>query len=264
MSTHAREKLAAFKRFKLSPDAESFRMLWEMQEKQPGLIRELFAEMEGQLRDKAFKHLEKVAKEALQDVPFHVRKEALALVASMRSELTGPKGEPGAPGKDGTNGRDGRDGTDGKSINGKDGQDGKDGAPGQAGPPGKDGSPDTPEQIAAKLNTLEEVVDQKAIKGLGKVIAELKEAIRRKQAGGSSGGGGMGNLLHESKSVSSATTSVQTNSKIAGQGYAIWAYYQGQLIVRGTHYTVGSDQKTLDLLFTPQDSTTIDIIYHRT
>ena len=103
------------------------------------------------------------------------------------------------------------------------------------------------------------------------LVAIFEERLNRKVAdivkrgGGSKpAGGGLGNIQHESKSVTSASTTVSTNSKIAGSGYAIWAYYQGQLIMRGVHYTVGTDQKTLTLLFTPQDSTTIDIIYVRT
>lgn len=127
-------------------------------------------------------------------------------------------------------------------------------------PPAKYGSPDTPQQIVEKINTLEEKIEQKTIKGLDTVLRSLYNSIREKKGGG----GGMGNVQHESVSVSSATTTVSINSRIAGGGFAIWAYYQGQLIVRGTHYTVGGDYKTLTLLFTPQDSTAIDLIYFRT
>lgn len=76
------------------------------------------------------------------------------------------------------------------------------------------------------------------------------------------GGGGLGDTQHESKAVSSATTSITTNSDIGGGTFALWAYYQGQLIMRGVHYTV-SGLRTLNLLFTPQDDTTIDLIYIR-
>ena len=77
------------------------------------------------------------------------------------------------------------------------------------------------------------------------------------------GGGGLGDVQHETKSVSSATTTIATTYEITGSGYAIWAYYLGQLIMRGTHYTVASNNKTITLLFTPQDGTTIDVIYIR-
>ena len=53
----------------------------------------------------------------------------------------------------GDNGRDGIDGLDG--LNGRD---------------GKDGSPDKPKDIADKLNTLENVIDPKVIKGSGEYV----------------------------------------------------------------------------------------------
>ena len=140
---------------------------------------------------------------------------------------------------------------------------GEKGDPGEPGKKGDDGSPDTANQIAGKLNTTQETVDMSVIKGLQKELASIKREVSRKEKGGG-GGGGMGQVQHESTNISSATTQVTTAYKIAGNGYAIMgAYYQGQLIMRGTHYTVGGDRKTLSLLFTPQDSTVIDIIYVR-
>ncbi len=127
---------------------------------------------------------------------------------------------------------------------------------------GKDGSPDTPDQVVEKVNKAKKKITQSSIEGLDKTFAVINRSIREK--GGGSGGGGMGNVQHESKSLTSASTSVTTNYKIAGNGYAIWAYYQGQLVVRGNHYTVASDLKTLNLTFTPQDGTFIDLVYIRT
>ena len=124
----------------------------------------------------------------------------------------------------------------------------------------KDGSPDTPEQIANKINTLEEKIEQKTIKGLALLIRNLQNSIREKKGGG---GGGMGNVQHQHDSISSVTTTISLPSKIAGNGYALWAYYNGQFIARGTDYTVGADRKTLTLLFTPQDSTVFDTIWIR-
>ena len=92
-------------------------------------------------------------------------------------------------------------------------------------------------------------------------LTRIREEIKKVASQKPQGGGGMGNLQHESKSVSSGTTSVNTTYTVAGGGYAIWAYYQGQLIMRGVHYTVSG--KTITLLFTPEDNTTIDVIYHR-
>jgi hypothetical protein len=69
----------------------------------------------------------------------------------------GEKGEDGytpIKGVDYFDGKDGRDGRDGIGIKGD---------KGDAGIDGKDGSPDTPIQIVDKINTLEEVIEQKTI-----------------------------------------------------------------------------------------------------
>ena len=81
--------------------------------------------------------------------------------------LTGEKGEKGDRGEKGTIGDKGKDG--------KDGRDGVDGLNGVDGRDGKDGSPDTAEQIADKLNTLEERVDLKVLKGWKEFLANLGE-----------------------------------------------------------------------------------------
>lgn len=180
------------------------------------------------------------------------------LIAQLKPE-PGPPGEPGRQGEQGAPGAQGEPGAPGKA-----GSPGKPGAKGDQGAPGKDGSPDTALDIATKLNTTTDTVEMTVIRGLLKELELIKREIRRKEkGGGGGGGGGMGNVQHESSAVSSATTTVSTSYAIAGNGYALWAYYNGQLIMRGTHYTVGTNKKTLTLLFTPQDNTTIDIIYHR-
>lgn len=90
----------------------------------------------------------------------------------------GDKGDKGEDGKDGLNGKDGTNGKDGvDGVDGKDGIDGRDGNDGKDGIDGKDGSPDTPNQIVDKLNSLEEVIDQKVIKGLTKKIADISQNI---------------------------------------------------------------------------------------
>lgn len=134
---------------------------------------------------------------------------------------------------------------------------------GLKGDKGDDGSPDTAKQIADKLNTTVDTVDIGVIKGLRKTIDEIKRAVRSKEKGGV-GGGGMGQTQHETKNVSSATTTITTDYPISGGGYGIMgAYYQSAFIVRGEHYTVGGDRKTLTLLFTPEDNTKIDLVYVR-
>ncbi len=124
---------------------------------------------------------------------------------------------------------------------------------------------DKPEQLAAKLNTLSGGIDQKVIKGLEESFAKLHKAMSSvPRSGGGKAGGGMGNVLHQEFSTSSATLTVATSSKIAGGGMALWLYYQGQQLMRGTHFTVGSDQKTITFTFALQDSTKVTVTYIRT
>ncbi len=121
---------------------------------------------------------------------------------------------------------------------------------------------DKPIVIADKLNTLTEKVDRSVIKGLDKWMESIKIALReRKTGGGSSGGGGMGNVVTQSTSVSSATTTITLSNKVASGGKAIWLNYNGQQQAYSVHFTVSG--KTISLLFTPQDGTFVDIIYIR-
>jgi len=115
---------------------------------------------------------------------------------------------------------------------------------------------ETAEQIAEKLNTLEEKVDIKVIKGLATWLKGIKENIREKK------GGGMGTPVHESLPLTSATTTVSTSTRIAANGFALWVFYQGQMVARGVGYTVSG--QTITLLFTPVDGTYLDIMYIRT
>ena len=98
------------------------------------------------------------------------------------------KGEKGDKGEDAyvpVKGKDYFDGENGYSpikgvdyFDGKDGDDGTNGKDGKDGEKGKDGSPDTPDQIAEKLNTLEEQVESKVIKGLPTIegiVAKIKK-----------------------------------------------------------------------------------------
>lgn len=122
---------------------------------------------------------------------------------------------------------------------------------------------DKAEEIVSKINTSKEKILISSINGLQEEINGLKRAIREGVKGKGQSGGGMGNTQHESKAISSATTSVTTSYPISANGYALWAYYQGQMIARGVGYTVSTDRKTINLLFTPIDNTYIDLIYIR-
>jgi hypothetical protein len=74
---------------------------------------------------------------------------------------------------------------------------------------GKDGSPDTPEEIVAKLNTLDEALDMKVIKGLNRWMTEIKNLASKKSEQRMGGGGG-------SSSSGGATKSMKLNSQLNG------------------------------------------------
>ncbi len=69
----------------------------------------------------------------------------------------------------------------------------------------------------------------------------------------------MGDWVHQSFNVNSSTTTITLSDNIAANGFAIMAFYQGQFIVRGTHYTQSNN--ILTLTFTPENSTTIDVAF---
>ena len=68
---------------------------------------------------------------------------------------------------------------------------------------GKDGSPDTPIQIGDKLNTLEEHIKIKVVKGLEDRLKRLAQSVREKAVLG--GGGGM-TLMAASGAVDNSNT----------------------------------------------------------
>lgn len=202
------------------------------------------------------KRLEGIKEELRPAVTAAVEKAAADILKKNMKGDPGDRGPIGLPGRS-IQGPQGKPGKNGKSIRGPRGFNGNDGV----GKPGKDGSPDKPEQIAHKLNTLEGAIDQKVIKGLSLTLRNLFNGLKEKNRSRSQGGGGIGNPQHETKNVSSATTTVTLSYGVAAGGRMIWAYYQGQNLVYGTHYTISG--KTMTLLFTPQDSTFIDITYIR-
>lgn len=137
----------------------------------------------------------------------------------------------------------------------------------------KDGSPDKPQDIVNKLNTTKASVEPSVIKGykdneeqmldLAKEIASIKKAVRENRRGGGSsgGGGGMGNWIHQTTSISSATTTVSLSYEPAANGNAILVRYQGQLLAHGVQYSIGG--KIITLNFTPIDSTFLEVTYVR-
>lgn len=158
--------------------------------------------------------------------------------------------------KDGAPGMDGKDGKDGV---GQPGKPGKDGAPGMDGLPGKDGSPDTPDQIIEKINVSKLFIEPARIAGLTTELIALRNLFRESQRGG--GGGGMGNWVHQAFNLTSGTTLVTLSNRVAANGTAAIVRYQGQVLAMNTEYSISG--KTITLLFTPSDSTVLDVTYVR-
>lgn len=113
-------------------------------------------------------------------------------------------------------------------------------------------------KIAEKLNTLEEEVEIKVIKGLETRLRGLKESIREN----SSRGGGMGNVVHEQFTGDNSTTQFTLLSEVAGNGNAvIGCRYEGQMQYLGDQFTISG--RTLTMTFTPVLGTKIEITYIR-
>lgn len=115
----------------------------------------------------------------------------------------------------------------------------------------------TAQSIAIKLETLkgDERIGIPVIKGLKEYLDNLTRAIREKVKSSSGSGGGIGNIQHEKFNVDETTTTITAIYPIAGNGTAIIGlFYNGQQQHRGTHYTVGTNKKTITLLFTPDSS----------
>lgn len=219
--------------------------------------------MDARVKEITAKTLAEAMPKIIADASAQVQDEIDRLTKDVQRGDTGEQGEVGPVGPRGASGVQGSAGEHGPQ--GYAGLDGKEGAPGEkgeSGKPGKDGSPDTAEQITTKLNTLTESLDIGVIRGLTKWMNTLQRSFKDIHGGGKSGGG-MGNALHESFNINSSTTFIEISTNIAAGGFAVWAYYQGQMIARGSAYTM-SGSKRLNLLFTPQDNTVIDVIYIRT
>ena len=78
--------------------------------------------------------------------------------------------------KDGKDGEKGDKGDKGdKGEQGEQGEQGERGEKGERGENGKDGSPDTGDQIIQKINEANELIEQKAIEGLGDLQKELEK-----------------------------------------------------------------------------------------
>lgn len=110
------------------------------------------------------------------------------------------------------------------------------------------------------------------IEGLATTLSALNRNIgtlkQQKTSSKGSGGGGMGNVQHQVFDISAGTASVQTTFPIAGNGNAIFkCAYQGQELHMTTHFTIGTDYRTITFTAAVQaqfvNNTTIGVTYVR-
>ena len=116
---------------------------------------------------------------------------------------------------------------------------------------------ETPEELRDKLESLkdDDRLDKSAIKGLDE---ELK-SIRSIKGATSSGMFGMKQMRMVSFSFTGddVTTVFYLPKEPGAKGLAIWAYYQGQHLQKGTHFTVSNKTFTCTG-FTPQTGSYIE------
>jgi hypothetical protein len=268
-------------------DSDKIWMLARLIQRLPEALHE---EMGKQMQEEDVKRcIEKSVHEAMQDAASSLDMNVVnRIVSNILKDIKGESGKKGDKGERGDRGekpvlgvdyriptvddivakipkpKDGKDGYvpvknkdyfDGYApIKGKDYFDGKD---------GKDGREIEPKEIVKKLESLSgnSRLSTSAVRNLDEKLQELMQMIRRIPSGRRSGvGGGMGDVKNETNNTSSATTTLTTAHMILG-GAAVWLDYNGQTLARGTHFTVGSDRQTITLLFTPEDATTIQVIY---
>jgi len=170
----------------------------------------------------------------------------------------GEKGEQGETGKQGEKGDKGDKGEDGKdsTVAGPIGLTGKTGAKGKD---GKDGSPDTGDEIIGKINKSKSQIDAERIKDLWETVEELGKRIKTNEVN-TLALGGMGTPLSQSFSCNGVLTAFTLSRDIGGEGKALWAHYNGQWLVPTTHFTI-SGRRIINTTFTPEDGTTIDVLF---
>lgn len=120
---------------------------------------------------------------------------------------------------------------------------------------------DGPDELATKLDLLDDENQLAAIKAIRKDISELKARP--------SGGGGLSQIAlkfalskiikHEKFTTSSATTTVSLANKVAGS-VCLWLRYNGTMLRYGTDYTLSG--KTVTFVgFTLDDSSSVEVTY---
>lgn len=122
--------------------------------------------------------------------------------------------------------------------------------------------PETPGQLRDKLESIKEEKEKQSIDSIGFLRGELNKldkSISNVYSGRSGGMFGMKQMRMVSFSFSGndVTTVFYLPKEPGAKGYAIWAYYQGQHLQLGTHFTVTN--KTFTCVgFVPQTGSVIE------
>jgi len=96
-----------------------------------------------------------------------------------------------------------------------------------------------PKDIEKKIEKLSNKVD-KVLEGIEKAAEKKRKTVPGGKAGG------MGDPQHETFNITTATTAITTAYPIAARGNAIMkCAYQGQILHKDTHFTVGNDYQTI-------------------
>ena len=264
------QKLLSFRKFKklfsTSPEVAVFQMEQKLKDQMEQTIDTHFND----LKDIQDKELQEVKKNALDAV--------LSQFEASKSSFKGDDGRP--PTKEeitqvidtfllsnvelfkGQKG-DSIKGEKGDSVKGEKGGIGI--GIGLRGEKGLDGTLIEPLQIANKLNTTEQTVEMRVIKGLKRHLEVMGVNISNAMSkGGGGASGGMGNIVKERFDIDASTTSVTLKSKVASKGDSIWIDYNGQVLAQDFHYTKLASDKVVTLLFTPTNGTKLTIKYIRT
>lgn len=132
-----------------------------------------FAKQTREMTEEELKNLRSMFVEARDELKTSSSERFESLKARLIAQVT-EKLSTVKDGKDGKNGKDGRDGIDGKD--------------------GKDLQPETAIETANRLNTKQEIIEQKTIKGLVDRLEDLEQKIKKAKGttniiGGATGGG---------------------------------------------------------------------------
>lgn len=118
--------------------------------------------------------------------------------------------------------------------------------------------------VLAKLGDIQITIN--AVAGLEERLNKLDQNIRtvkQRKGGSTGGGGGMGNWANKSFTGDGSTTQYTLDSMVAGSGTGIIVLINGQMQELGTHFSVGSDRKTITFTTAPEENDAIFINYVR-